>query len=80
MAARVGTLKHDTSQKDLTYVAGGGVHQVKWYMETKKDKDNANGMYKQLTIQHALFRSKNLLEDDSTEVLCNIHFPSLLSN
>ena len=47
-------------------IAGGGVHEVKRHMETKKHKENAKGMENQLTLQSALSRTRNSLEDDIT--------------
>ena len=58
-------------------VAGGGVHEVKRHMETKKHQENAKGMANQLTIQSAMSRSKNSLEDDITSA--ELHFTTFIS-
>ena len=47
-------------------VAGGGVHEVKRHMDTKKHKENAKGMTNQLTPTSPMLQRKNSLEDDIT--------------
>ena len=58
-------------------VAGGGVHEVKRHMETKKHKENAKGMANQSTIESALSRSKNSLEDDISAA--ELYFTTFIS-
>ena len=58
-------------------IAGGGVHEVKRHIETKKHKDNAKGMTNQLTLQSALSRSKNSLEDDI--MTAELYFTTFIS-
>ena len=58
-------------------IAGGGVHEVKRHMETKKHKENAKGMENQLTLQSALSRSRNSLEDDITAA--ELYFTTFIS-
>ena len=47
-------------------VAGGGVHEVKRHIDTKKHKENAKGMRNQRTLANTMLKSKNSLEDDIT--------------
>ena len=47
-------------------VAGGGVHEVKRHIETRKHKENSKGMANQLTLASTMLQSKNSLEHDIT--------------
>ena len=59
-------------------IAGGGVNEVKRHMETKKHKENAKRMENQLTIQSALSRSRNSLEDDIT--VAELYFTTFIQS
>ena len=47
-------------------VAGGGVHEVKRHIQTKKHQDHVRGMSNQLSISSSLQSSKNSLDDRIT--------------
>ena len=47
-------------------VAGGGVHEVKRHIETRKHKENAKGMANQCTLTSTMLQSKSSLEHDIT--------------
>ena len=58
-------------------VAGGGLHEVKRHMDTRKHKENAKGMSNQATITSTILEKRSSLENKITAA--EVHFTAFIA-